>query len=152
VNSNGIAVEKLDVGITDESGAEVVLTLYGRMLRSAVRTWIPHARTLHSTVLLISKASWKPSSRRANVNSRTIIEVNPAIVEAERLRRFADNVTALVNPPWPDGGKSRSVALVDLRCIFGALPLMLMLAVFDVEEFASSPRRVKYTLKDIDDL
>jgi hypothetical protein len=151
VNSNGITVEKLDVGIADESGAEVVLTLYGQMLRSAVLTWIPQARSRRSTVLLISNANWKPSSRRANINSRTIIEVEPDITEADRLRRFADNVTALVNPPWPDGGKSRSSALIS-RFKSPCPLLMHKLKVFDVEEFTSSPLRVKYTLKDIDDL
>ena len=120
VNSSGVTTHKLDVGLADESG-EVILTLFGRMLASALRTWVSASlssssltspATRKSTVLLISNAGLKSAAaRRISITSRTTVEVDPDIVEAGWLTRFAGNVESGVNPRWPEGGK-RVILLV----------------------------------------
>ncbi|KAL2222439.1 hypothetical protein M432DRAFT_538832, partial [Thermoascus aurantiacus ATCC 26904] len=95
-NAKGHSAEKIDIGIGDES-SEAILTLYGRMMCSALR-WTPF-----STVLLISRANWR-RDWCLSVTARTMIEVDPDIVEAEWLRRVAVGASRCVNPAYPEGG------------------------------------------------
>lgn len=90
-------MERVEVGISDESG-EAILVLYDIMMRSALN-WTPN-----STVLLISNANWKTGSR-VFVNAMTFIEVDPDIVEADWLRKYARNTAVYVNQPFPEGGE-----------------------------------------------
>lgn len=95
-NTKGQPSDKIDIGIGDESG-EAILTLYGRMMLSALR-WTPV-----STILLISRVNWR-LDWRLSVTARTMIEVDPDIVEAEWLRRVAVGQSRCVNQVYPEGG------------------------------------------------
>ncbi|KAL1998817.1 hypothetical protein VTN02DRAFT_5532 [Thermoascus thermophilus] len=117
-NSKGQPADKIDIGIGDESG-EAILTLYGRMMLSALR-WTPG-----STILLISRVHWR-LDWRLSVTARTMIDVDPDIVEAEWLRRAAVGRSRCVNQAYPEG-------------------------VFDVETLESAPVKLKFTLADIDE-
>lgn len=84
-----------------------------------------------------------------------MVEVDPDIVEAEWLRGIAEGSRVLVNPVWREGGKCQPYTYLAYQGVFslrGADSTCWMLLVFDVEEFQESPRRIKFTLKDIDDL
>lgn len=100
-NPQGVTTKKLAVGLTDESAHEVILTLYGRMLTSALQSWSPY----HST-LLLTNASWKGARfGRVSISSRTMVEVDPGITEAEWLRAYAQGMRVLVNPLWREDGE-----------------------------------------------
>jgi len=95
-NAKGKIVEKIDVSVADESAA-AILSLFGIMIRST-RDWDPF-----STVLLISRPNWQSTSR-ISINSRTILEVDPDMVEAEWLRTHAQSSVVHVNQPFPENG------------------------------------------------
>jgi hypothetical protein len=67
------------------------------MMRSALQ-WTPF-----STVLLISGANWKWGSR-LTITSRTTIEIDPDMAEAQQLRRVALLAHKHVNPLYPGDG------------------------------------------------
>lgn len=102
-NAKGKRTEKIDVGIEDESG-EAILTLFGRMMYSALKEWVPS-----STILLITRPNcWGVNSSRLSVSSRTMIEVDPqgpGLDEGvEWLRRLAGWSGRGVNERFPEEG------------------------------------------------
>ncbi|GAD93702.1 predicted protein [Paecilomyces variotii No. 5] len=88
-NRKGHTIEKVDIGVRDESG-EAILTLYGVMMLSS-RKWTPL-----STVLLVSRVRWKPGSR-LSIMAGTTIEVDPDILEAQCLRKSLRKLSNFVN-------------------------------------------------------
>lgn len=99
-NTKGTPTQKIDVGIEDESG-EAILTLFGRMMFSALKDWDPS-----NTILLITKPNCWPGSSKLTVSARTMIEVDPLGLgeEVEWLRRLAGWSGAGVNERFPEGG------------------------------------------------
>ncbi|KAJ9293438.1 hypothetical protein DTO271G3_7703 [Paecilomyces variotii] len=117
-NSKGQTTEKVDIGVCDESG-EAILTLYGMMMLSSSK-WTPF-----STVLLVSGARWKPTSR-LSTTAATTIEVDPDIVEAQWLRKSLRNLSKFVNQQYTED-------------------------VFDIKTFESAVVKLRFTLADLDE-
>jgi hypothetical protein len=138
-SEKGQQVEKVDIGVADQSG-EAILTMFGRMAHSAQR-WTPF-----STVLLISRANWTLNSR-LSINSRTTIEVDPDIAEMEQLRKSAISANSHVNQPYPENGTS----VITVRRMWEYL-IVTKILVFDVEALELAPVKLKFTLADIDEL
>ena len=134
-SEKGQHVEKVDVGIADQSG-EAILTMFGKMAHSGQR-WTPF-----STVLLVSRASWNLNSR-LSITSRTMIEVDPDIAEAEQLRKSAISANRHVNQPYPDNG----TFIIRVQRTW-----VTEIQVFDVEALELAPIKLKFTLADIDEL
>ncbi|KAJ9388457.1 hypothetical protein DTO282F9_2715 [Paecilomyces variotii] len=117
-NSRGQTTEKVDIGVCDESG-EAILTLYGMMMLSS-RKWTPF-----STVLLVSGARWKPTSR-LSTTAATTIEVDPDILEAQWLRKSLRRLSMFVNQQYTED-------------------------VFDIKTFESAVVKLRFTLADLDE-
>ncbi|KAN0077904.1 hypothetical protein V8E54_006208 [Elaphomyces granulatus] len=121
-SEKGQQVEKVDIGVADQSG-EAILTMFGRMAHSAQR-WTPF-----STVLLISRANWTLNSR-LSINSRTTIAVDPDIAELEQLRKSAISANSHVNQPYPEN-------VFDVEAL-GLAPVKLKFTLADIDEFVRS--------------
>ncbi|KAK2752247.1 hypothetical protein FQN54_008148 [Arachnomyces sp. PD_36] len=142
-NKQGRPTQKLDIGIADESG-EAMLTLFGRMMASALKDWVPC-----STILLITKPNcWGAHSSRLSVSARTMVEVDPEGMGegGEWLARLAGWSGRGVNERFPEGGE---LVWFLLRG-YGEV-LICEYLVFDVEAVEEAVTRVKFTLADIDD-
>jgi hypothetical protein len=110
----------LPINVSDQT-TQTTLSLYSSLIPS-VRTWTPHL-----TILLITSPSIRrPGSRNLSVNSRTIIEIDPTIPEAESLRRWAQRENCPINEHFP-------TSLFD-----------------DVESISQAPLRLQFTLASLD--
>ncbi|MCJ1298884.1 hypothetical protein MMC08_001675 [Hypocenomyce scalaris] len=122
ITKKGNPAEKCDIYVFDDT-ADATLTLWGCQAASA-SAWKPS-----STVLLVSKPALKEYTRpNLSLTAGTRVEVDPAMADAEWLRKYAQNLTKRehVNPPYPKG-------------------------MFDVEQFKESQVRMLFTLADIDE-
>ncbi|EON69735.1 hypothetical protein W97_08997 [Coniosporium apollinis CBS 100218] len=118
----GIPAENVNIGVFDDT-AEASLTLWGSSAASAGAWKVSH------TILLITEPGWRIDKRAwISLTSSTQVDVNPAILDTEWLRGFAQRLTRRehVNPPFPEG-------------------------VFDTEAAEESQVRILYTLADIDE-
>lgn len=83
-----------------------------------------------------------------SLTAETHVEIDPAIADAEWLRKYAHNLTKRehVNLAFPENGTSGG------RCLFRVGGEALIMIVFDVEQFKESQLRMLFTLADIDEL
>lgn len=98
----GQPAEKVDVNVFDDT-ADATLTLWGCVAASA-SAWEPS-----STILLLSNPALKEYTRPIlSLTAETYVDVDPAIPDAEWLRKYARNLTKRdhVNPPYPEDGTS----------------------------------------------
>lgn len=86
------------------------------------------------------------------MTARTMIEVDPDIVEAEWLRRVAVGASRCVNPAYPEGGITLSSLGVFLTRRTSVPANVHDVIVFDVETLEAAPVKLKFTLADIDEL
>ena len=103
----GNPAEKVDVHVFDDT-ADATLTLWGCVARSA-SAWKPSR-----TVLLLSNPALKEYTRPSlSLTAETLVEIDPAIADAEWLRKYAQNLTKRehVNPPYPENGGLRGHCL-----------------------------------------
>ena len=96
-----ITLEKVDVTIFDDT-ADVVLSLVGCM------TSCPSCWTPSKTILLITNAQFKAKLSRPvlTLNNETLVNVDPAMTEAVRLRSYAKSLAKResINPCFPENG------------------------------------------------
>ena len=138
----GNPAEKVDVHVFDDT-ADATLTLWGCVAGSA-STWTPS-----STVLLLSNPALKEYTRPIlSLTAESHVEIDPAIADAEWLRKYAQSLTKRehVNPAFPENCMSGG------RCVLRVRGEVLMMIVFDVEQFKESQLRMLFTLADIDEL
>ncbi|KAI4715534.1 hypothetical protein E4T48_08277 [Aureobasidium sp. EXF-10727] len=95
---DGTTADLVKVGVMDDT-SEAVLSLWGVTSTSAM-DWQPShtALLISSPGLNVSHQTWLA------LTSNTFIDVNPSILEAERLRGFAGNMIKRqhINPAFPD--------------------------------------------------
>jgi hypothetical protein len=99
----GGTVEMVKVMLFDDTG-EATLTLWSDMSLSAV-VWTPS-----KTVLMITNPGWNMGGKQLglSVKGHTMIDVDPAIDDAEWLRGFATRISRKqhINAPFPDDSRS----------------------------------------------
>ncbi|KAK4993460.1 hypothetical protein LTR50_000390 [Elasticomyces elasticus] len=100
-NRKGTTSEVISVGIFDDT-EEATLTLWGAVTESAA-PWKPS-----STVLLITNPGWKIGRKtHVSLTANTYVDVDPCMLDADWLRKFADRMTKRehVCQPFPDRGQ-----------------------------------------------
>ncbi|KAF2396773.1 hypothetical protein EJ06DRAFT_559428 [Trichodelitschia bisporula] len=121
-NKNGVSSEMVTVNVFDHTG-EASLTVWNVITASAAE-WTPS-----ETVLLLSNPSLRVDKyTRLSLSARSLVDVDPAIPDADWLRKYAKRAIRRehVNPPWPEG-------------------------VFDLEAAANSQNRVLFSFAFLDE-
>ena len=116
-SKEGDPVRTLSVVICDES-SEATLSISGPVVSSAI-LWKEH-----STILLLSSPA-KRLGHNLTITTRTLIEINPNVSEAEHLRKWIQRENCPINEPFP-------------------------VALFDIEAITQAPIRLQFTLASLD--
>jgi hypothetical protein len=121
-NKKGTTSELCNIQIFDDT-SEATLTLWGPSVTSA-STWTPS-----KTILFISSPGWRIDRRTyISLTSSTLIDIDPAIPDAEWLRTYAKRLGRHnhVNPPFP-------------------------YASLDLETARESPNQILFTFGELDE-
>lgn len=107
-------LEKVDVTIFDDT-ADAVLSFYGCMTSSPSH-WTPSM-----TILLITNANIRADLGKPvlTLNHETLINVDPAITEAVRLRSYAKSFVKResINPCFPENGITPRFFQLSTMCL-----------------------------------
>ena len=104
MTKKNLPTEKIEVNVFDDT-AEATLTLWQCTTASA-SVW----KASH-TILLITNAEFKNDRKPTlTLKNETLVDVDPAMTDAESLRAYADRITKkqCVNQPFPEGGRYTS--------------------------------------------
>lgn len=98
MTKKGKQLEMVNVNVFDDT-SEATITLWARVASSA-SSWIPS-----HTILLLTNPGFKDNRRPTIIlESKTHVDVDPCMADAEWLRNFAQRLTKRehVNPPFPE--------------------------------------------------